>query len=126
MGRATGPLLALILASIGWAQSGPRVVGAADYSSGATTGIPRGSIFTITFPPGQMSLKDVAPTTFASPLPLSFEAVGVGVWTASSGGTLLAQAPLLYVSPTQINAVLPSSVEAGSYYLNISGVTLAA
>jgi len=48
--------------------------------------------------------------------------VSVGIWNEPNGA-LLAQAPLLYVSPAQINAILPSSIPAGSYSLGVSGAT---
>ena len=50
--------------------------------------------------------------------------------TVGNVRTVVAQAPLLYVSPTQINAILPSSVPVGQYevYLtttmNVSGTSL--
>src|SRR5579871_6595547 len=96
----------LVLAASGWAQQAPSVVGAADYSSGTSTGIPRGSIFTVAFPgPGAA---------------LAGEGVSAGIWTAPAGaGTLLAQAALLYVSPSQINAIMPPSIGAGSYFVGV-------
>jgi hypothetical protein len=86
-------------ATSGWGQQPYSVVGAADYSSGTTVGIPRGSIFTVVFPPPGPSLAGVRASVFAAPLPLVFDGVSVGLWTAPAGaGTLLAQSPLLFTS----------------------------
>ena len=121
--RTVAGLLAVpILASAGWAQVPPagvlRVSGAADYGDGATTGIPRGSIFTIT----GLNLAGIPPSVFSAPLPVAFRGLSVGIWDAPAGASarLLAQAPLLYVSPTQINAILPSSIAAGQYSLRVA------
>ena len=124
MRSGAGLIAVLILAPPGGAQVPPsgilRAVGAADYSDGAATGIPRGSIFTIT----GLNLAGVEASVFRAPLPLAFNGLSVEVWDApDAGAKLLAQAPLLYVSPAQINAVFPSSITAGQYSLRITLVS---
>ena len=127
MRSTTFGLAVLIWATSGWGQQPYSVTGAADYSSGTAVGIPRGSIFTIGFPLPGASLMGVPASAFSAPLPVTFHGVSVGIWTAPGGsGTLLGQAPLLYVSPSQINAVLPSSIPAGSYSIGVEGATLVA
>lgn len=91
------------------------VHGGADFSDGSLVGIPRGSIFTIQ----AGGLAPSAQSAAGLPLPVSLNGVSVRIWNAASGGNILAQCPLWYVSPAQINAVLPSSLAAGQYYLSV-------
>ena len=86
----------------------------ADYA--ALVGIPLGSIFSIV---GGGLAPSPAQTT-ALPLPVSLNNVTVNLWDATSGGNFLGACPLWYVSPSQINAVLLSSLPAGRYYLSVS------
>jgi len=91
------------------------VVGGADYSDGEMVGIPLGSIFTI-YGTG------LAPSTAqaqAVPLPTTLNGVTAQISSAASGGSVLGVCPLWYVSPTQINAVLLSSLTPGLYYVSI-------
>lgn len=91
------------------------VRGGADFSDGSLVGIPRGSIFTIEAD----GLAPSAQSASGLPLPVSLNGVSVRIWNTASGGNILAQCPLWYVSPLQINAVLPSSLAAGQYYLSV-------
>jgi uncharacterized protein (TIGR03437 family) len=124
MQNARGLVALLISATGGWAQiAGPSlssVAGAADYGNAASVGIPQGSIFVLT---GQ-SLSTSALVVNGPSFPTNVSGVSVEIWTAEIGGKLAAQAPLLYVSPAQINAILPSSVAAGQYYLHATALTI--
>ena len=85
------------------------VVGSADFSSGTRIGIPRGSLFTIfgwNLAPGEARADQL-------PLPTVLNHVRVKVWASAAASGAFAEAPLLYVSPRQINAVLPSAVSEG-------------
>lgn len=100
-------LLPWLLAAAGFAQPAPapvisRVTGAADYSD-PFLGVPRGGIVTI----------------FGSGFAPS-DAVKVRIWADYPMKTLLAEAPLLYVSPTQINAVLPPEIPSGARYVTVT------
>ena len=90
------------------------VLGAADYSDAASVGIPRGSIFSVE----GSGLAASAASAAALPLPTTLNGVTVRVWDAPAGGNFLGVCPLWYVSPTQVNAILPSSLAAGQYYLS--------
>jgi uncharacterized protein (TIGR03437 family) len=87
------------------------VVNSADFSNADATGIPRGAIFTV-FGTGL-----AGSTASASSLPLQTTLSGVSVKIAA--GSFAAQAFLLYVSPTQINATLPSEVPEGTYQFTV-------
>src|SRR5260370_39739986 len=99
MRNAAGLFAVLILAMSGGAQIPPSgvlgVVGGADYSAGATVGIPRGSIFTITgLNHAVLNLAGVQTSVFEPPLPLAFNGLSVEIWGASGASLkLLAQAP---------------------------------
>lgn len=90
------------------------VLGAADYSDAASVGIPRGSIFSIE----GSGLASSAVSASALPLPTTMNGVTVQIWGAPAGGNALGVCPLWYVSSTQVNAILPSSLVAGQYYLS--------
>jgi len=94
------------------------VVGGADYSDAVSVGIPLGSIFTI-------EGSDLAPSVAQAtglPLPTTLNGLTVQIWD-SAGSAVLGVCPLWYVSPTQVNAVLPSSLAAGTYDLSVSILT---
>lgn len=110
----------LICATGCWAQiAGPdifNVVGGADYSSAASVGIPQGSIFTIT----GVNLTTTTVLVSSPILPTEISGFSVGIRTAGDISNVVAQALLLYISPTQINAILPSSVPVGQYEMYLT------
>jgi uncharacterized protein (TIGR03437 family) len=87
------------------------VVNSADYSLADSSGIPRGAIFTIF----GTALADSTATANSLPLETTLNGVSVKI----AGANLSAEAFLLYVSPTQINAILPSSIPEGSYLFTL-------
>src|SRR5215468_94645 len=90
------------------------VVNSADYSPASSTGIPRGALFTI--------LGDsLAPSIASAGPPLHTTLNGVTV-RVSSRGTFV-EAPLLYVSPSQINAILPSDILPGPCSITVVTAT---
>jgi len=110
--------LALIASTTRSFAQGPitdAVRGAADYSDGVSVGIPRGSIFTIT----GSSLAPSSLSAPALPLPKVLNGAIVRVWDAATDGSVLVECPLWYVSPTQINAILPSSLTTGQHYVSV-------
>lgn len=114
----------LLLASAGRAQiAGPsisNIVGAADYASAGAIGIPQGSIFTISG--ANLSITSAA---FHGPtLPLTAAGVTVHIEPDPPDSLASALAPLLYVAPNQINAILPSSLPIGGYFLHLSTTIL--
>jgi uncharacterized protein (TIGR03437 family) len=94
------------------------VLGAADNLDASIYGLARGSLFSYygtNLAPSVMSAADL-------PLPAQLNGVSVTIITAA--GQL--EAPLLYVSPNQINGILPSVVPEGVYLLavNLNGVAV--
>lgn len=90
-------------------------VGAADFSAAGTVGIPPGSILTLT----GLNLSASTVTVNGPKLPTEVSGVSAVISTDAAGGNIVAEAPLLYVSPTQINAILPSSVPVGQYFAHV-------
>jgi uncharacterized protein (TIGR03437 family) len=114
------PVVASVLsqAQISLAMSSGVVVGAADNLDTESFGLARGSLFSYygtNLAPSAMS---------ASGLPLPTQLNGITVTIVTAAGQL--EAPLLYVSPNQINAILPSAVPEGVYLLtvNLNGVAV--
>src|SRR6266498_3203587 len=106
---------ALLLVLAPWMHA--QIVNSTDYSSGVAVGVPRGAIFTIL---GDNGARSTASATL--PLPTNLNGVTVRI---SCGGADY-DAPLLFASPLQINAVLPSSVPEGDCVLTVlSRFTLA-
>lgn len=109
-------IMSIASATISFAQ-GPNilsVLGAGDYSDAASVGIPRGSIFVIEG--SGLAASNASATTL--PLPTSLNSVTVRIWDSPTGGNLLTVCPLWYVSPVQVNAILPSPLAAGQYYVS--------
>src|SRR6266700_4191393 len=109
-------VLMVAVVADGWAQ-GPEIhsiVGAADYSSAATIGIPQGSIFAVM----GVGLADSTVLVDSPKLQVEISGVRIDIRTIGDTGKVT-QAPLLYISPTQINAIMPSSVSPGQYEVEI-------
>ncbi len=115
--RFASAFLLVLASSVGGvAQTGlspaiDAIVGSADYGGG----IPRGSFFTIFG-------RELAASTAASagaPLPIVLGGVRVRVYESGAPNAPFAEAPLLYVSPQQINAILPSSVSEGTRLVRV-------
>jgi len=104
--------------SISSSAQGPTitsVLGAGDYNDAASVGIPRGSIFVIE----GSGLANSAVSAATLPLPTTLSGVTVRIWDAPVGGNAVAVCPLWYASPGQVNAILPSSLLAGQYYVSM-------
>ncbi|HXP83959.1 MAG TPA: hypothetical protein VN841_04530 [Bryobacteraceae bacterium] len=86
------------------------VVGNADYSN---AGIPRGSIFF------GSALAPSVQSASGLPLQTILNGVRVRIWRTYPDAAPLAECPILYVSKTQINAILPSSLAAGQYVATV-------
>ena len=117
MGRLSTPLLFLV--TLAPLQAQPRIyengiVNAASYLPPTVPGgaIAQGSIFSIF---GE-NLGPSALEAQGYPLPATLGGVQALILTAD-GASL--QSPLLYVSPTQINAILPSAVPVGRHLLRV-------
>lgn len=104
---------ALVLAAqvLSGAVQVQRIVGAAGWSDGATTGIPRGSIFTVL----GLELAGSEAHAAQSPPPTVLNGVRVRI----RAGADVHDAPLLYVSPRQINAILPEAVVEGAHSVSV-------
>jgi len=118
----------LLFATCSWAQ--PHifsVFGAADYANAGTVGIPQGSIFAITgvslTTPTKYPVPPVIPT--GPTLRTDVSGVSVGIRTLGNSKQVIAQAPLLYVSSMQVNAILPSSVPVGQYEVYLTTLSSA-
>ena len=91
------------------------IVNSADQASAADAGIPRGGVFTIygtEFAPREAQAPAV-------PLPTTLSTVRVRISAPSPLGVRDYYAPLHYVSPHQINAVLPSILPEGTAQLRV-------
>src|ERR1039457_4681473 len=118
--RSLQVLAAMLICATASCAQGPHILsvfGAADYGDAGTVGVPQGSIFAITgaslTTPTKYPPPPVIPT--GPTLPTQLSGVTVGIREVGNSKQLIAQAPLLYVSSTQINAILPSSVPVGQY-----------
>jgi len=112
--RPLAVVVSLLVAALSQGQTGPvinAVAGAADNWSATDFGLARGSLFTIY---GTNLAPSVAS---ASALPLLTSLAGVTV-TVSTNNQFM-DAPLLYVSPSQINAILPSTATEGSGWVTV-------
>jgi uncharacterized protein (TIGR03437 family) len=113
--------LLAVLSSLGWAQLAIQPVityrGVLNAASLAPPGLPnagiaRGSVFTIF----GANLGPTVPATVSSfPLGPSFQGVNLSV---SQGGISVSAIPI-FVSPTQINAILPSNTPLGNAALRV-------
>ena len=119
MARALFVPILFLAAALSQAQTGPvmgAIAGAADNWSASEFGLARGSIFTIYG-------TNLAPSVASAsrlPRPKSLNGVTVTISTNNQ----FVSAPLLYVSPHQINAILPSAVQEGLQivYVDVNGV----
>ena len=96
------------------AEAQPVVHGIVNAASGDLTSIARGSFMTIY---GENLGAQAGPP---SSLPLPTNLGGATVTITPSGSTKNYQAYLHFVSPGQINAVMPSAVPAGSAFLTVT------
>jgi len=91
------------------------VANSADYSDGSVDGIARGSQFSIF---GRY-LAGTVGQAGGLPLATALHGVRVRIWVNAISTDPATEAPLLYVSPTQINAVVPSSIPEGSRSISV-------
>lgn len=116
--RIATDILLLVLVGSKCLAQGPAILSVrtgADYADATSVGIPRGSIFTIE----GTGLASSAVSASAAPLATTLNGVSVRVWDATTNGNMVGVCPLWYVSPTQVNAVMPSPFIAGMYYLSV-------
>jgi uncharacterized protein (TIGR03437 family) len=91
------------------------IVNSADQAAAAAAGIPKGGLFTI-YGTELAPQEAQAP---AVPLPTTLSTVRVRISAPSPLGIREYYAPLHYVSPRQINAVLPSILPEGTAELRV-------
>jgi uncharacterized protein (TIGR03437 family) len=112
--RLLAPLVFLAPAAV-WAQSAPEFsaagLGSTADNSSAASGLARSSLFTIC----GANLASITAQAVAPDLPLRME--GTRVRFRSAGIEL--NAPLWYVSPSQINGVVPADLPAGPATISV-------